>query len=54
MVTVPMTSVLKPLQPESLRGAGEVRPGVGLEHLEGPVRQGTVSIGLGMIRVSQV
>lgn len=35
-------------------GAGEVWSGVGLEHLEGPARQGTVSVGLGMIRVPQV
>lgn len=48
-----MTSVLNLLQPESER-AVEVEPGVGLEHLEGPVRQGTVNIGLGMIGVPRI
>lgn len=35
-------------------GAVEVKPGVGLGHLEGPGRQGTVGIGLGMIGVPRV
>lgn len=35
-------------------GAGEVWPGVGMECLEGPGGQGTVSVGLGMIWVPRV
>jgi hypothetical protein len=48
ILTVPMTSVQGPgaSATRESEGAGEVGPGVGLEHLEGLARQGTASIGL--------